>query len=689
MKVLLSWLREYVEIPYGIEELSDRLPMLGLGIEGVERLGDDAVFDLEIAANRGDLMSLLGVARELAAAAGTRVRPPAVRVVESGPPLGELTGVEVTDPVRCPRFTARMLVEARVGPSPSWLARRLEACGIRSINNIVDVTNYVMLETGQPMHAFDYDRLAGGRLVVRPARPGERLVTLDGVDRVLDEGVFVVADAERAQGVAGIIGGAAAEIGPQTRRVLLEAASWQAAMIRRTSRRLGVRTESSARFERGTDMDGILAVQDRAVALMQDLAGGRVLPGVIDVYPDPRPAPRVHLRWKSIPRLLGLAIPQDECCRILRSLGFELAPSPEADGVQVTVPSFRRDVEREEDLIEDLARHHGYDRIPETLPVEIMAQGTRAPSLVAEETVRDILVRAGLVEALTVSLTTPAVLEALRLPADHPWRRMVPLRNPLVDDHTHLRSTLLPGLLHVAQVNVSRGVGEVQIFEIGHVFLQEEGGIAERRRLGILMMGTTCDGRWNLPPEAVTITYYHLKGILEGLLAELGISDSAFRAAAEAWLHPGRAAQVTVGGAVVATLGALHPEVAARFDLPAAVYVADVDLPLLLSRSAPARRFTPLPRFPPVRRDVAIVLPAEVPAAQVEEVIRASGGAWLERMELFDVYTGAPVPDGHRSLAYALTFRAAERTLAADEVDGALLNIRGALEQRLRAKIRE
>jgi len=500
---------------------------------------------------------------------------------------------------------------------------------------------------------------------------------------------MVVADAERAQGVAGIIGGAEAEIGPQTRRVLLEAASWQAAMIRRTSRRLGVRTESSARFERGTDVDGILAVQDRAVSLMQELAGGRVLPGVIDVYPHPVSTPTVALRWKSIPRLLGMTIPQEECRQILRGLGFTLAPSPEAEGVRVTVPSFRRDVEREEDLIEELARHAGYDRIPETLPVEITAQGTRAPSLVAEEAVRGILVRAGLVEALTVSLTTPAVLEALRLPADHPWRQMVPLRNPLVEDHTHLRSTLLPGLLHVAQVNASRGVSEVQIFEIGHVFLRERGGIAERRRLGMLMMGTTCDGRWNLPSEAVTITYYHLKGILEALLDELGIAGAAFAAVSAPWLHPGRAAQVTVGGDVLASLGELHPEVAARCDLPAAVYVADVDLPLLLSRAAPARRFTPLPRFPAVRRDVAAVLPAEVPAARVEEVIRAAGGAWLETAELFDVYTGAPIPAGHRSLAYALTFRAAERTLAADEVDGALLAVKRALEQRLRAKIRE
>ena len=687
MKVLLSWLREYVDIPYSGDELLDRLPMLGLGIEGAERAGEDAVFDLEIAANRGDLMSVLGVARELAAAARTRVRSPVVRLTESGAPIGELTRVDVTDHTLCPRFTARLLVDARVGPSPAWLARRLESCGIRSVNNIVDVTNYVMLEMGQPMHAFDYDRLAGGRLVVRLAQPGERLTTLDGVERILDAETLVVADAERAAGVAGIIGGADAEIGPQTRRVLLEAASWHPAMIRRTSRRLGVRTESSARFERGTDIDGILAVQNRAIALMQELAGGRILRGVIDRYPRPLPVRTVTLRWSSVARLLGMEVPEEEGRAILTSLGFAVAGR--RGTVRITVPSFRRDIEREEDLIEEVARHYGYDRIPATLPMEATAQGALAPSLVAEDAVRGALVRAGLVEALTVSLTAPAVLEAFRLPPDHPWRRMVPLRNPLVEDHTHLRTTLVPGLLHVARVNTSRGSAEVQIFEIGHVFHQEEGGVAERLRLGVLMMGTVLEGRWNLPAEAGTITYFHLKGILEALLAELRVAGAAFSAAPVTWLHPGRAAQLTVWDTVIGTLGELHPEVAARYDLPPAVYVADVDLHQLLAGAVLAPRFAPLARFPAVRRDVALVLAEGIPASQVEEIIRTSGGPWLEVVELFDVYTGAPVPTGHRSLAYALTFRSPERTLAAEEVEAVVGAIRRALEQRLRAKIRE
>jgi len=689
MKVLLSWLKEYVEIPYGIAELEERLPMLGLAIEGLGRLGDDAVFDLEIAANRGDLMSVLGVARELAAAARTRVRAPAPKVTEDRRPTSELTRVEVTNTTLCPRFTARMIVDVKVGPSPSWLARRLEACGLRAINNIVDVTNYVMLEMGQPMHAFDYDKLVEGRLIVRMARSGEPLTTLDGVERTLDADTLVVADAERAVGIAGIIGGANTEIGPQTTRVVLEAASWNPAMIRRTSRRLGVRTESSARFERGIDTAGILAVQDRAITLMQELAGGRILKGVIDVYPNPQPfgSRSVELRWPSVARLLGTDVPQEQGTVILRSLGFEVAGRDGA--LRVTVPTFRRDVEREEDLIEEVARHYGYDRIPSTLPVEGTSQGTRAESLVAEDTVRAALVRAGLIEALTVSLTTPTVLDTLLLPADHPWREMVALRNPMVEDHTHLRTTLLPGLLNAARVNISRSVPDVQIFELGRTFHPDRGGVTERRRLAVLMMGAVQEGTWNLPAEVVQVTYYHLKGVLEALLGELHVEGASVSAAPSPWLHPGRAARVTIDGETLGTLGQLHPDVSARYDLPAEVYAADVDLDALLRRAVLRPRFAPLPRYPAVRRDIALVLPTAVPSARVEEVIRAAGGTLLESVEVFDVYSGRPIPEGHRNLAYALTFRSPERTLAADEVEAVVGAIRRALVERLRAKIRE
>lgn len=688
MKVLVSWLREYVDIPYSIDELEERFSWLGLGVEGVERTGrDDAVFDLEIAANRGELMSHLGVARELAAAARTSVRPPAGVPVEEAVPAMELARVHVDDRELCPRFTARMILDVKVGPSPAWLAGRLEACGIRSINNIVDVTNYVMLETGQPMHAFDYDRLQDGRLIVRLAHRGEPLVTLDGVERQLDPQTLVVADGARATSIAGIIGGASSEITSSTHRVLLEAAVWQPAMIRRTSKRLGVRTESSARFERGVDYAGVPAASTRAIRLIQELAGGRVLRGLVDINVGEVPLRQVQLRWPSVSRLLGMDVPMDEGVAILRSLGFSVKVAERV--ARVVVPSYRRDVEREEDLVEEVARHYGYDRIPETMPVEITAQGSWAPSIEAERAVRDALIRAGLTEVLTVSLTSPAALDALRLPQGHPYRNVVPIRNPMVEDHVQLRTTLLPGLLHVAGANTSHRVTDIQVFEVGRTFHPDGEGAHERRALGVLMTGTQMRGTWNLPSEAVTVTYHSLKGAIESLLGELRVPGPAYQPSQRPWLHPGRAASLDIAGETIGTLGELHPEVIRQLDLPAGTCVAEVNLDALLARAVLQPRFASLPRLPSVRRDISLVVDAGVTAAQVEAVIRAAGGPLLEGVEVFDVYSGAPIPAGHRNLAYALRFRSLDRTLTAEEVAGAIAAIARALEQRLQAKIRE
>lgn len=688
MKVLVSWLREYVDIPYSIDELEERFSWLGLGVEGVERTGrDDAVFDLEIAANRGELMSHLGVARELAAAARTSVRPPAGVPVEEAVPAMELARVHVDDRELCPRFTARMILDVKVGPSPAWLAGRLEACGIRSINNIVDVTNYVMLETGQPMHAFDHDRLQDGRLIVRLAHRGEPLATLDGVERQLDPQTLVVADGARATSIAGIIGGASSEITSSTHRVLLEAAVWQPAMIRRTSKRLGVRTESSARFERGVDYAGVPAASTRAIRLIQELAGGRVLRGLVDINVGEVPLRQVQLRWPSVSRLLGMDVPMDEGVAILRSLGFSVKVAERI--ARVVVPSYRRDVEREEDLVEEVARHYGYDRIPETMPVEITAQGSWAPSIEAERAVRDALIRAGLTEVLTVSLTSPAALDALRLPQGHPYRNVVPIRNPMVEDHVQLRTTLLPGLLHVAGANTSHRVTDIQVFEVGRTFHPDGEGAHERRALGVLMTGTQMRGTWNLPSEAVTVTYHSLKGAIESLLGELRVPGAAYQPSQRPWLHPGRAASLDIAGETIGTLGELHPEVIRQLDLPAGTCVAEVNLDALLARAVLQPRFASLPRLPSVRRDISLVVDAGVTAAQVEAVIRAAGGPLLEGVEVFDVYSGAPIPAGHRNLAYALRFRSPDRTLTAEEVAGAMATIARALEQRLQAKIRE
>src|SRR2546429_3253711 len=464
-------------------------------------------------------------------------------------------------------------------------------------------------------------------------------------------------------------------------------AGWQPPMIRRTSKRVGVRTESSARFERGIDTGAVLAASLRAQQLMREVAGGRVVSKTLDVYPSPLPGHQVSLRWPRVERLLGISVAKSEGIMIWRRLGWEVAAGHEH--LVVTVPSFRGDVEREKDLIEDISRHYGYERIPEHMPVEATAMASRAPVLEAERMVRGILIRAGLTEALTVSLTRAEDLDRLHVPPTHHWRSMVPLRNPLIEDHTHLRTTLLPGLLQVVRVNVSRSVTDAQIFEVGRTFHPSGASVAEHRRLALVMTGRALRGAWNAPPELASVSYFHLKGAVESLFQELRVGGAAFAPAPVPWLHPVRGAAVSLSGQEVGTLGELHPEVAAAYDLPPGVYAADLDLEALLQRATFRPQFAPLPRFPAVRRDLSAIVADGVAAAEVERVIVEAGGSLLATVDVFDVYTGPPGPPGHRNLALALSFRSNERTLSADEVGMALRRITEALARRLRAKIRQ
>ena len=685
MRVPLSWLREFVPVPEDPAALIDRLAMLGFGHEPVEWVGEEAVLDLEVASNRPDLLSVLGVAREVAAAWEREVTPPAFMLRRSTSRAGAAADVAVEDPEGCPRYTAHVITGVRVGTSPDWMVGRLEASGIRSINNVVDVTNYVMLEQGQPLHAFDLDRLAGARIIVRRARPGERVVTLDGVDRALDPEMLAIADAERAVAVAGVMGGADTEIGASTSRVLLEAAAFYGPQVRRTARRLGLRTESSARFERSLDPRGVLDAAGRAAALIAEVTGGLALAGAIDVYPHPAPPTMITLRLPRIARVLGLEVPEDAVAAILHRLGCRV--TRRGRRLTVTVPAGRVDLEREEDLIEEVARHYGYDRIPEAMPVEALQAGRAAPVLEAEAFGRDVLIRGGLDEAVTLSLISPDILDRLGVAADDAARRLVQLQNPLLADHTHLRSMIMPGLLDAVRVNLSHRVEDVHLFEIGRVFHAATGGVAheveERRALGIAMHGRLARG-WNLPAEASDVTFFHLKGLLEELTAELRVGISV-EAAAVPWLHPGRSARLLADGAEIGMFGELHPAAAERFDLTGRVHVAEINLEALLRRATLARRFEPLPRYPSVDRDLAVFVPAEMPQAEVRRVIRQAGGPLLEMVDLFDVYTGPQAPAGQRSLAYALQFRAPDRTLTAEEADAALSRIHDALRSTLGA----
>ncbi len=696
MRAPLSWLREYVDIGEPVERLVEHLPMLGLGVERVEEGDSDDVLDLEIASNRPDLLSLIGIAREFAAWGRQDVRLPPDHLDEVDPPASTAAAVEIADASLCPRYIAHVITGVTIRSSPTKIASRLEAAGIRPINNVVDATNYVMLEWGQPLHAFDLDTLIERRIVVRRAAAGERLVTLDGVARVLDPEVLVIADARRPVALAGIMGGGDTEIGAQTRDVLLEAASFAPASVRRTSRRFGLRTEASARFERGVDPDGSARAARRAAHMIAELAGGRVLRTGIDVYPAPVPRPVITLRLGRIARLLGTRVPPDDVVAILTRLGLDVRRTGET--IHAIPPVARRDLEREEDLIEDVARHYGYDHIPEALPVEVMQQGRRPAAIEAESAARDALIRSGLTEAITISLLNRQLLNRFDLPIGDPWLNVVPLHNPLTMEHTLLRPSLLPTLLEAVRMNVSRRLDAVHMFEIGRIFRDERDNPRERRSLTITMRGPWMHGVWDQAQGAGEVTLFHLKGILEALSGELRAGELDVEEARSplhleggdrpTWLHPSRAGRVSLVGELLGFFGELHPEVAGRFDLPGRTYVAEIDLEALLARAVLQPRFSGLPRFPAVRRDVAIVAPLDLPQSAVQAALRDSVGDLLETVELFDVYMGPPLEAGARNLAYALTFRAPDRTLTGGEVDALIRRIHSALPARLPVTIR-
>jgi phenylalanyl-tRNA synthetase beta chain len=646
------------------------------------------VLELEITPNRPDCLGIYGVAREVHAATGAELAPPPWD--EDPGSDGELEGaqVEVEVPELCPRFTARLFEDVTIGPSPPWLKARLMAAGQRPINNVVDITNYVMLLTGQPLHAFDWHRVAGGRLVVRSARDGEQVETLDGEVRTLDADVVVIDDADGPTSIAGVMGGARSEVAEGTSRVLMEAATWNGPNIKRTSTRLGLRSEASARFEKQLQPEQAMEAQAVSTALMVELCGARLVPGTIDVGgPGPPPA-RPHLRVARVARLLGAEIPAARCQEILDSLGFEANVA--GDGVDALVPHWRRgDVTREIDLVEEVARIDGVDRLPQTVPSRPDGGGRLSPTQRARRRVEDALVGAGLLEVQGWSFQAPGVADRLRLAADDRRRRTVRVRNPLSEDQSELRTLLLPSLLDLAAYNVARDAEDLALFETGSVYVSDgDGGLPdERRHVGALLTGTVAPATWRSPggPRA---DVFAAKGVLAALLDALRLEWSV-EPAAEPFLHPGRAAVVHVGGEELGWLGEVHPLVVRDWDLPDAVAGFELDLDRIAELAAArVELYEDVTSFPAVRQDLAIVLPDDVQAARALDVVRRAGGELLAAARVFDAYRGEQVGEGKVSVAVALEFRAPDRTLTDEEVNERRTAIAAALASELGAELR-
>lgn len=656
-----------------------------LGRDLVTYLGlDDWILEVEVTPNRPDCLSVVGVAREVAALTGAPFRFPVIAMKEGDAEIAALAAVEVEDPDLCPRYAARLITGLTVAPSPPWLAQRLRAVGLRPINNLVDITNYVLWELGHPLHAFDYDTLAQRKIVVRRARPGERLTTLGGQDRALSDSMLLIADAERGIGLAGVMGGANTEVTEQTTSVLLESAYFNPTSIRRTAKRLGLATDAAYRFERGADIEGLREALDRASQLLADLGGGTVARGVLDVYPSPRPHPRIPLRLERIQRVIGICPPRGDVMRILQGLGF--AVDEAKDPPEIVVPSFRRDVSMEDDLAEEVIRVWGYDRIPSTLPGGSLALVRQPAALRRATRVRQTLAAAGLAEVITYSFADPERLRLLGWDPASP--DLMTLRNPLSQERSILRPSLVPGLLEVVATNRQRQSPDVGCFEVGRVFRSggSDGLAREELRVGIALTGLRSSRAWYSGRGSADL--YDAKGAAEHVLASLGVGAYEVRGSASPFLEEGRGGEFVVAGEAVGWFGELALGPQEGHDLADPVFLAEISLDRLEALPPRQVRYRALPRFPAVQRDVAFVMPQDLSVAQVESEIRRRGGALLKSVALFDVYAGEGVDAGMRSVAWSLLFQADDRTLTDDEVNALHAAIIDAVKGRFKIVVR-
>ena len=690
----------------GLMELPTDTP---LGTSISEALGlDDVVFELEITPNRPDCLSLIGVAREIRAETGNALKLPQVDFNEDATDIREITSVTIEAPDLCPRYAARVIRGIKVGQSPAWLQQRLESVGVGVINNIVDITNFVLMEYGQPLHAFDYHKLTENRIVVRRAAGHENLITLDEIDRELTPDMLVIADAEKPVALAGIMGGYDSEITETTSDVLLESAYFNPSSIRATAKALGISTEASYRFERGADIGAVLAALDRAAQLIAELAGGTICKGVVDVYPGQQPLTAIQLRPERVNFILGTTLDTPEMVQILSNLGFDVkangpgnyqagegtlkksAETPKQipsskNPLQVTVPTFRSDVTREIDLIEEIARVYGYDNIPTTLPKGDIPIPAPNPSTEVRKHIKHFLLAAGMMEAINYSFCDPNCFDKIRFAADHPLRDVLKLQNPLSPEMSVLRTTLIPSLLENAQHNRNHQIDTIALFEIGSVFIRNSAEKEPERVTGIFA-GQVGDGVYSNPYREPD--FYDIKGLVEGILEVCGIVDYTLEKTDAPTFHPGRNAAVLSSNRQIGIFGEAHPEVLENYDLPYKAYLFDFDMEALVDAAIFTKRFEPISVYPKVERDLAIVVDKAVLSDMPTGLIYATGGELVESVRLFDVYEGEQVPEGKKSLAYAITYHSATETLTDKAVNTLHDKVVKRLNQELGAELR-
>lgn len=641
-----------------------------VGADAVEALGlHNSVFEYEITSNRVDCFGIIGLAREAAATFRKEFQPPVVTATGNNEDVNDYVKVSVEDTKLCPRYTARVVKNIKIAPSPEWMQRRLVAQGIRPINNIVDITNYVMEEYGQPMHAYDLDTIAGHQIVVKRAEKGQKFVTLDGQERTLDDSVLMICDGEKAIGIAGIMGGENSMITDDVKTMLFEAACFDGTNIRLSSKKVGLRTDASGKFEKGLDPNNAIEAMNRACQLIEELGAGEVVGGVVDVYTTVKEGRNIPFEPEKYNRLLGTDIAPETMLDYFKML--DLGYDKEKN--EILVPSWRQDLECDADIAEEVARFYGYDKIPTSLPSGEATTGKLSFKLRVEKLARDIAEFCGFSQAMTYSFESPKVFDKLLLPADSPLRETVVITNPLGEDFSIMRTVSLNGMLASLATNYNRRNQNVRLYELGNIYLPKQTPVTE------------------LPEERMQFTlgmygegdFYTMKGVVEELFDKLGMHEKAEYDPSDkkSFLHPGRQADIVYHGNVIGYLGEIHPTVAANYAIKERVYVAVLDMPYVVEYASFDRKYRGIAKFPAVTRDLSMVVPKEVLAGDIEKVFDEKGGQYLERYALFDIYEGAQIKRGYKSIAYTLTFRAQDKTLEDADIQNAMNKILKKLEE--------
>ena len=635
-----------------------------VGQSAIKALGlDDVVFEYEITSNRVDCYGVIGIAREAAATFGRKFCPPVVKTTGNGEDASDYIKVTVKDPDLCPRYTARVVKNVKIGPSPKWMQRCLAANGIRPINNLVDITNYVMEEYGQPMHAYDLDTIEGREIIVRRAEAGEKFVTLDGQERIMDENVLMICDGKKAVGIGGIMGGENSMITDQVKTVLFEAACFNGTNIRLSSKRIGLRTDASGKFEKGLDPNNAEAAINRACQLMEELGAGEVVGGMVDVCSETREPSRVPFEPERINAILGTDLTKEEMLGYLARV--ELAYDEKTN--EIVAPTFRQDIHCTADVAEEVARFYGYDKIPTTLPNGEATTGKLPFKLRIEQVARDIAEYCGFSEGMTYSFESPKVFDKLRIPADSDLRKVITISNPLGEDYSIMRTTTLNGMLTSLATNYNRRNKNVRLYEIGKVYLPKSLPLTE------------------LPDERVHFTlgmygdgdFFDMKGVCEEFFEKAGMKKKVYYTpdSGKPWLHPGRQANIIYEGSVVGYLGEVHPLVADAYGIGEKTYIAVIDILDILKYAGFDHKYTGIAKYPAVTRDLSMVVPKSVLAGDIEKMLEQRGGKILESYQLFDVYEGSQIKEGYKSMAYSIVFRDHERTLEEADITAVMKKI--------------